>query len=111
MTKRTKIAIIDYGSSNLQSVANALSTLGKDFAIVDNPKELSKFDKVIVPGVGAAGNAMEKLINTGFAKVLPELKVPTLGICLGLQLMALIMMLTLTLIFNYRNNLFHNLLS
>ena len=88
MTKKTKIAIIDYGSSNLQSVANALTVLRKDFIIVNDPKQLNDFDKVIVPGVGAAGNAMEKLIQSGFAEVLPTLKVPTLGICLGLQLMA-----------------------
>ncbi len=83
-----KIAIIDYGASNLQSVANALTSLGKSFEIVNKPESLAAFDKVILPGVGAAGSAMEKLIGSGFAKVLPKLKVPTLGICLGMQLMA-----------------------
>ena len=76
-----KIAIIDYGASNLQSVANALTSLGKSFEIVNKPELLATFDKVILPGVGAAGSAMEKLIGSGFAKVLPKLKVPTLGIC------------------------------
>ncbi len=81
-----KIAIINYGSSNLQSVANALTALGKDFAIVNNPRQLAGFDKIILPGVGAAGNAMDKLRKSGFAEVLPKLKIPTLGVCLGLQL-------------------------
>lgn len=81
-----KIAIIDYGASNLQSVANALTTLGNPFEIISNPEQLARFDKVILPGVGAASSAMEKLAKSGFAEVLPKLKVPTLGVCLGLQL-------------------------
>ena len=83
-----KIAIIDYGASNLQSVANALTTLGKPFEIINDPTKLTDFNKVILPGVGAAGPAMEKLTKSGFAEVLPKLKVPTLGVCLGLQLFA-----------------------
>lgn len=83
-----KIAVIDYGASNLQSVANALTVLGKPFEIVSEPDRLADFDKVILPGVGAAGSAMEKLRESGFAEVLPKLKVPTLGVCLGLQLFA-----------------------
>lgn len=83
-----KIAVIDYGASNLQSVANALTSLGKSFEIVSEPNPLADFDKVILPGVGAAGSAMEKLTQSGFADVLPKLKIPTLGVCLGLQLFA-----------------------
>jgi glutamine amidotransferase len=83
-----KIAIIDYGASNLQSVANALTSLGRSFEIISDPKKLTDFDKVILPGVGAAGSAMEKLKRSGFAEILPKLKVPTLGVCLGLQLFA-----------------------
>jgi len=83
-----KIAVIDYGASNLQSVANALKLLGKSFKIVNEPKQLNDFDKVILPGVGAAGSAMEKLKISGFTEILPQLKIPTLGICLGLQLFA-----------------------
>ena len=83
-----KIAIIDYGASNLQSVANALTTLGRSFEIIDDPKKLTGFDKVILPGVGAAASTMEKLIKSGFTEILPKLKVPTLGVCLGLQLFA-----------------------
>jgi glutamine amidotransferase len=84
----SKIAIIDYGAGNLQSVANALAALGRPFEIVDNLGKLLAFDKVILPGVGAAGSAMEKLRQNGFARALPKLKVPTLGICLGMQLFA-----------------------
>lgn len=83
-----KIAIINYGAGNLRSVANALASLGRDFAIVDNPKKLSEFDKIILPGVGAARPAMEKLSQSGFAELLPKLKVPVLGVCLGMQLLA-----------------------
>lgn len=83
-----KIAIIDYGAGNLQSVANALTTLGKSFEIVSRPDQLAGFNKVILPGVGAAGSAMEKLTKSGFAEMLPKLKIPVLGICLGLQLFA-----------------------
>src|SRR3989344_2321914 len=83
-----KIAIIDYGASNLQSVVNALTSLGRSFEIINDPKKLVGFDKVILPGVGAANSAMEKLKESGFAKILPKLKVPTLGVCLGLQLFA-----------------------
>src|SRR3989344_6432921 len=81
-----KIAIIDYGASNLQSVANALTALGRSFEIISDPKKLAGFDKVILPGVGAASSAMEKLKESGFAEILPKIKVPTLGICLGMQL-------------------------
>jgi glutamine amidotransferase len=83
-----KIAIVDYGASNLQSVANALTSLGQTFEVVSDPKGLAGFDKVIVPGVGAAGSAMKKLRETGFADVLPSLTVPVLGLCLGMQLFA-----------------------
>ena len=70
------IAIIDYGAGNLQSVANALAALGQDFEIVQRPDNLSAFGKVILPGVGAAGSAMEKLTMNGFAAELPKLTVP-----------------------------------
>lgn len=83
-----KIAIIDYGAGNLRSMANALGSIGVSFEIVDEPKKLVDFDKVILPGVGAAGSAMKKLQQSGFAKILPSLKVPVLGVCLGLQLFA-----------------------
>lgn len=83
-----KIAIIDYGASNIQSVCNALKKLGIGYQVVTKPAELLGFDKVIMPGVGAAGSAMEQLKKQGFITSLLELKKPFLGICLGLQLLA-----------------------
>ncbi len=82
------IAVIDYGASNLQSVCNGLEKLGQPFEVVSSPEKLVDFRKVILPGVGAAGQAMERLRQTGFSRILPDLKVPCLGICLGLQLFA-----------------------
>ena len=83
-----KIAIIDYGAGNLQSVANALKKLGKVFKIVRKPRELAGFDKVVLPGVGSANTAMQSLLESGFIETIPQLKIPFLGICLGMQLLA-----------------------
>lgn len=82
------IAIIDYGAGNLQSVANALKKLGQEFKLVKEPSELTRAEKVILPGVGAAGAAMQKMLASGFIEELPRLKIPLLGICLGMQLLA-----------------------
>lgn len=83
-----KIAVIDYGASNLQSVCNALKRLEESFEVVGEPERLGGFDKVILPGVGAAGQAMEQLTSVRFSQTLTGLKVPLLGICLGMQLLA-----------------------
>ncbi|OGG73683.1 imidazole glycerol phosphate synthase, glutamine amidotransferase subunit [Candidatus Kaiserbacteria bacterium RIFCSPLOWO2_01_FULL_54_20] len=83
-----KVAIIDYGAGNVRSVGNALETLGVSYSVITKPGDLGNADKVIVPGVGAAGSAMAQLRESGFAAVLPGLTVPVLGICLGLQLFA-----------------------
>src|SRR3989344_480819 len=84
------IGIVNYGVGNLQSMKNSLDFLNIPNAIVDNPKEIQKFDKIILPGVGAFGAAMEKLNSLGFAgeikKFASENK-PILGICLGMQLL------------------------
>jgi len=82
------IGIIDYGASNIQSISNALTKLNQPFELVSDAGGLSKFDKLILPGVGAAGSAMKRLTETGFAEALPKVKVPVLGLCLGLQLFA-----------------------
>ena len=84
------IAIIDYDAGNVKSVEKALQALGQDVIITNNKEELLKADKVILPGVGAFGDAMEKLHAYGLVDVIYELidmKKPFLGICLGLQLM------------------------
>ncbi|RPD93061.1 imidazole glycerol phosphate synthase subunit HisH [Aureibaculum marinum] len=81
------IVIIDYGAGNIQSIKFAIQRLGAQ-ALLSNDAEIIKAaDKVIFPGVGEASSAMEKLIATGLDKVIPQLKQPVLGICLGMQLM------------------------
>lgn len=82
------IAVIDYGAGNLKSVCNALEKLGQRYKVVLKPRELRGAKKVILPGVGAADNAMETLSENGFQKSIPRLKIPFLGICLGMQLLA-----------------------
>lgn len=83
-------AVIDYGAGNLHSVRNALDFLGEESKITGNRDEILAADRVILPGVGAFGDAMEKLNETGLADVVREAAKsgkPLLGICLGLQLM------------------------
>ncbi len=81
------IAILKYNAGNIKSVQNALSRLGYESIITDNPDALLKAEKVIFPGVGEAGSAMNYLNARGLAKTITSLKQPVLGICLGLQLM------------------------
>ncbi len=81
------IAIVKYNAGNIRSVQNALNRLGVKSTITNNPEELHNASHVIIPGVGQANWAMNDLKANGLDKVLPELKQPVLGICLGLQLL------------------------
>ena len=84
------IAIIDYDAGNLKSVEKALQYLGEDVKITSDASEILGADKIILPGVGAFGDAMEKLNTRGLSEVIREAvkrKIPLLGICLGLQLL------------------------
>jgi glutamine amidotransferase len=81
------IAIIKYNAGNILSVAHALERLGYEYNITDKPLEISHADKVILPGVGAAGMAMAYLKEKAMDKIIMHLGQPVLGICLGLQLM------------------------
>jgi glutamine amidotransferase len=81
------IAILKYNAGNIRSVQNALIRLGYESIITDNPEELKIADKVIFPGVGEAGSAMQYLNARGLDSTIISLKQPVLGICLGLQLM------------------------
>ena len=84
------IAIIDYGAGNLGSVTNALSKLGYGFKITNNPKDLLNAKAVIFPGVGAAGDCMKKLVETGLDEAIlsvVERNKPILAICVGLQVL------------------------
>ena len=82
-----KIAIIDYGAGNTQSVKYALKRLGCKGVLTSDKEVISSSDRVIFPGVGQASSAMKKLESKGLDLLIPELKQPVLGICLGMQLM------------------------
>lgn len=82
-----RIAIIDYGAGNIQSIQFALQRIGYQGILTNDWNEIKSADKVLFPGVGEAGSAMKKLNESGLDKYIPTLKVPVLGICLGMQLM------------------------
>ncbi|WP_296682478.1 imidazole glycerol phosphate synthase subunit HisH [Flavobacterium sp.] len=82
-----KIAIINYGAGNIQSILFAIERLGYTAVLTNNPAEIQQADKVIFPGVGEASYAMQKLKESGLDSLIPTLKQPVLGICLGMQLM------------------------
>ena len=84
------IASIDYDAGNLKSVEKALQSLGEDVLVTRDRQELLSADKVILPGVGNFGDAMEKLEGFGLVNVIQDVirqGKPFLGICLGLQLL------------------------
>jgi glutamine amidotransferase len=81
------IAIVKYNAGNTRSVENAVKRLGYNCIVTDDRKLLATAQKVIFPGVGEAGSAMEYLRSTGLDDTITALKQPVLGICLGLQLM------------------------
>jgi len=82
-----KLVIIDYGAGNIQSIKFAIQRLGFEAVLSHDAEEIKQADKVIFPGVGEASSAMAKLRDTGLDKLIPTLKQPVLGICLGMQLM------------------------
>ncbi len=83
-------AIVDYDAGNLRSVEKALNILGEDVIVTRDREKILNADRVILPGVGAFGDAMNKLHNFGLTDTLNEVaqkNIPLLGICLGLQLL------------------------
>lgn len=82
-----KLAIIDYGAGNVRSVQFALERLGYEAVCTNDATVIAEADKVIFPGVGEAKSAMLELRKYGLDLLIPKLKQPVLGICLGMQLM------------------------
>ncbi len=81
------IAIVDYGVGNLFSLKASLEYLGLDCIVTNNQSQLENADRIILPGVGAFGDAYEMLEKTGLIPFLKSTKKPVLGICLGMQLL------------------------
>ena len=81
------IAIIDYDAGNIRSVGNALQRLGAEYELTADPGRIRAADKVILPGVGNAAQAMEGLRSRGLCGLIRELRRPVLGICVGMQLL------------------------
>ena len=84
------IGIVDYKMGNLASVINAFKSLGEDVILESDPSQIGKYDKLILPGVGAFGDAMEHLQSNGMDKAVKAYAKsgkPLLGICLGMQLL------------------------
>ena len=81
------IAIVDTGGANIASVRNALHRLGKPAELTSNPDTIEGASHVLLPGVGAAGDSMERLRRRELIDCLKGLRQPTLGICLGMQLL------------------------
>lgn len=81
------IAIVDYKMGNLRSVENALRRLGADFTVTADADVIRRADKVLLPGVGNAAEAMENLRAADLVDVIRSLRQPVLGICVGMQVM------------------------
>jgi len=84
------IGIVDYNMGNLASVINAFAKVGADARLESDPSKLAQYDKLILPGVGAFGDAMEHLKSNGMdeaVKAYAKSGKPLLGICLGMQLL------------------------
>ncbi|MBI2307928.1 MAG: imidazole glycerol phosphate synthase subunit HisH [Rhodocyclales bacterium] len=86
------IAIVDYGMGNVRSLSNAFEYLGEDVIVTDDPLAMDDADRIVLPGVGAFGDAMQAMHQRGVIVPLNrqvlELRKPLLGICLGMQLVA-----------------------
>ena len=83
----TDVTIIDSGGANLASLQYALERLGASSVVSSDPGVVAAARKVLLPGVGAAGDAMARLRASGLDATIPRLRAPLLGICLGMQLL------------------------
>ena len=83
----SKVVIIDYGAGNVQSVKFALERLGIAPVLSKDHEVIASADKIIFPGVGEARSAMKAINSNGLQDLIPALKQPVLGVCLGMQLL------------------------
>lgn len=81
------VGIINYGAGNIYSLQCALERVGAKHGLISNVEEFEQYDHYIIPGVGHASPAMEKLNNTGLVPLIKSTTKPLLGICLGMQLL------------------------
>ncbi len=81
------IAIIDYSTGNLRSVTDALARLGAEWTLTADPEVIHRADRVLLPGVGHAGEAIHRLRERALDTVIRDLRRPVLGICVGMQVM------------------------
>ena len=87
MSEPIDVAIIDCGGANLASLQYALERLGARSYLSCDPAAIAAAPRVLLPGVGAAADAMRRLRATGLDRLIPQLQVPVLGVCLGMQLL------------------------
>jgi glutamine amidotransferase len=87
MSAAPDVAIIDSGGANLASLQYALDRLGARSQVSTDPEVIASAARVLLPGVGAAADAMARLQARGLDRLIPQLRVPLLGICLGMQLL------------------------
>lgn len=81
------IGIVNYGAGNIFSLTAALDRQNISYEMINSPEEFDKFDRYIIPGVGHAGAAMQKLQESGMVEKILATKKPVLGICVGMQLL------------------------
>ncbi len=81
------IGIVYYGAGNIFSLTSALDRLGISYGMIHTEADFEFYDRYIIPGVGHAGAAMQKLEETGLVPIIKKLTKPTLGICVGMQLL------------------------
>jgi len=81
------IGIVNYGAGNIFSLTAALDRIGVSYGMVNTKEDFSLYERIIIPGVGHAGAAMQKLQDTGMVDTILSLKKPVLGICVGMQLL------------------------
>ncbi|KEQ29396.1 imidazole glycerol phosphate synthase [Pedobacter antarcticus 4BY] len=81
------IGIVNYGAGNIFSLTSALDRLKLNYGMINTESDFDQYSHIIIPGVGHAGAAMEKLQQSGLADVIPLITKPVLGICVGMQLL------------------------